>query len=44
MRLSVKCKLEGLKVSSEPILLVKAVKFIANTIIYFMSGKSRKKE
>jgi len=44
MRFSVKCKLEVLKLSSEPILLVKAVKFIANTIIYFLSGKSSKKD
>jgi len=44
MRFPAKCKLEGLKLSSEPILLVKAGKFIADTIIHFMSGKSREKE
>jgi len=44
IRFRVKWKLEGLKLSSKPILLVKAVKFIANTIIHFMSGKSRNKE
>ena len=43
MRFPAKCKLEGFKLSSEPNLLVKAVKFIANTIIHFMSVKSRKK-
>jgi len=44
IRFPVECKLEGLKLSSEPILFVKAVKFIANTIIHFMSSKSSKKE